>query len=174
MRCQTVAAQPLRVPRCAHSFDATAVAAIEPAVVTTATTAAPWWCRACGGICLLAWMGRSVDIEGRGLGELSTYNEMFSKKLSHVEKLWDELYRLQTSMEVLFDPYGAVAFMEQKEEMCLIFVQEIHMRVYTLYIECSRLYISGGEETRMKMEDKSVSILKQHGEGDEQRAVARV
>nr|GEV53752.1 hypothetical protein [Tanacetum cinerariifolium] len=36
------------------------------------------------GICLLAWMGRGVDIEGHGLGELSTFNEMFSKKLSHV------------------------------------------------------------------------------------------
>nr|GEU43759.1 hypothetical protein [Tanacetum cinerariifolium] len=36
------------------------------------------------GICLLAWMGRSVDIEGCGLGELYTYNKMFSKKLSHV------------------------------------------------------------------------------------------
>ncbi|GJS92575.1 hypothetical protein Tco_0799543 [Tanacetum coccineum] len=34
-----------------------------------------------GGICLLAWMGRSVDIEGRGLGELCTYDKMFSKKL---------------------------------------------------------------------------------------------
>ncbi|GKE05932.1 zinc knuckle CX2CX4HX4C containing protein, partial [Tanacetum coccineum] len=31
--------------------------------------------------CLLAWMGRSVDIEGRGLGELCTYDKMFSKKL---------------------------------------------------------------------------------------------
>ncbi|GJS07006.1 hypothetical protein Tco_0363802 [Tanacetum coccineum] len=36
------------------------------------------------GICLLAWMGRSVDIEGRGLGELCTYDIMFSKKLSHI------------------------------------------------------------------------------------------
>ncbi|GJS95027.1 hypothetical protein Tco_0801995 [Tanacetum coccineum] len=33
------------------------------------------------GICLLVWMGQSVDIEGRGLGELCTYDNMFSKKL---------------------------------------------------------------------------------------------
>nr|GEY91947.1 hypothetical protein [Tanacetum cinerariifolium] len=45
MWCRAVAAQPLRVPRCAQPFDATAVAATEPAV---ATTAAPWWCLACG------------------------------------------------------------------------------------------------------------------------------
>nr|GFB26886.1 hypothetical protein [Tanacetum cinerariifolium] len=48
MWCRAVAAQPLRVPRCAQPFDATAVAATEPAVATTATTAAPWWCLACG------------------------------------------------------------------------------------------------------------------------------
>ncbi|GKD29807.1 hypothetical protein Tco_1240585 [Tanacetum coccineum] len=58
---------PSGVPRCAQPLDATAVAAAEPAVATTATTAAPWWCRACG-ICLLAWMGWNADIEGRGLG----------------------------------------------------------------------------------------------------------
>nr|GEX94130.1 hypothetical protein [Tanacetum cinerariifolium] len=80
MWCRAMAAQPLGVPRYAQPLDATTVAATEPAV---ATTAAPWWCRACGGICLLAWMGQSVDIEGRGLGELYRYNEMFSKKLSH-------------------------------------------------------------------------------------------
>ncbi|GJS73791.1 hypothetical protein Tco_0706632 [Tanacetum coccineum] len=34
---------PLGVPRCAHPHDATAVAAAEPAVATTATTAAPWY-----------------------------------------------------------------------------------------------------------------------------------
>nr|GEZ33166.1 hypothetical protein [Tanacetum cinerariifolium] len=49
MWCQAVAAQPLRVPRCAQPFDATAVEATEPAVVTTATTAAPWWCQDSGG-----------------------------------------------------------------------------------------------------------------------------
>ncbi|GJT03633.1 cell division control protein 2 homolog C [Tanacetum coccineum] len=46
------------------------------------------------GICLLAWMGRSMDIERRGLGELCTYDKMFSKKLSPInlkgikEVLW--------------------------------------------------------------------------------------
>ncbi|GJR15095.1 hypothetical protein Tco_0797747 [Tanacetum coccineum] len=50
MWCRAVAAQPLGVPRCAHSHDATAMAAAEPAVATTATTAAPWWCRADVGI----------------------------------------------------------------------------------------------------------------------------
>nr|GEV73713.1 putative ribonuclease H-like domain-containing protein [Tanacetum cinerariifolium] len=49
MWCRAVAAQPLRVLRCAQPFDGTAVAATEPAVATTATTAAPWWCWACGG-----------------------------------------------------------------------------------------------------------------------------
>ncbi|GJW68191.1 pleiotropic drug resistance protein 1-like protein [Tanacetum coccineum] len=39
------------------------------------------------GICLLAWMGWSVDIEGRGLGEPCTYDKMFSKKLSHIVKI---------------------------------------------------------------------------------------
>nr|GEZ09610.1 hypothetical protein [Tanacetum cinerariifolium] len=48
MWCRAVAAHPLRVPRCAQPFDATAVAATEPAVATTATTAVPWWCWACG------------------------------------------------------------------------------------------------------------------------------
>nr|GEX52130.1 putative ribonuclease H-like domain-containing protein [Tanacetum cinerariifolium] len=43
MWCRAMAAQPLRVPRCAQPFDATAVAATEPAVATTATTAVPWW-----------------------------------------------------------------------------------------------------------------------------------
>ncbi|GKE25825.1 hypothetical protein Tco_1441209 [Tanacetum coccineum] len=32
------------------------------------------------GICLLAWMGWNADIEGRGLGELCTYDKMFSFK----------------------------------------------------------------------------------------------
>ncbi|GJU05986.1 diacylglycerol kinase 4-like protein [Tanacetum coccineum] len=31
-------------------------------------------------ICLLAWMGWNADIEGRGLGELCTYDKMFSFK----------------------------------------------------------------------------------------------
>nr|GEW14613.1 hypothetical protein [Tanacetum cinerariifolium] len=49
MWCRAKAVQSLRVPHCAQPFDATAVAATEPAVATTATTAAPWWCWACGG-----------------------------------------------------------------------------------------------------------------------------
>nr|GEX52075.1 hypothetical protein [Tanacetum cinerariifolium] len=49
MWCRAVAAQPLGMPLCAQPFDATTVAATEPAVATTATTAAPWWCWACGG-----------------------------------------------------------------------------------------------------------------------------
>nr|GFB23193.1 hypothetical protein [Tanacetum cinerariifolium] len=40
--CRVVAAQLLRVPRCAQPFDAIAVAATEPAVVTTATIATPY------------------------------------------------------------------------------------------------------------------------------------
>ncbi|GJZ82381.1 putative reverse transcriptase domain-containing protein [Tanacetum coccineum] len=40
------------------------------------------------GICLLAWIGRSVDIEGRGLGELCTYDKMFSKKLRVLKSPW--------------------------------------------------------------------------------------
>ncbi|GKD02618.1 hypothetical protein Tco_1177592, partial [Tanacetum coccineum] len=36
-------------------------------------------------ICLSAWMGRSVDIEGRGLGELCTQDKMVSfKETGHV------------------------------------------------------------------------------------------
>ncbi|GKD29891.1 hypothetical protein Tco_1240669 [Tanacetum coccineum] len=29
------------------------------------------------GICLLAWMGWNADIEGRGLGELCTFDKIF-------------------------------------------------------------------------------------------------
>ncbi|GJW56587.1 hypothetical protein Tco_0103318 [Tanacetum coccineum] len=94
---------PLGVLRCAQPLDATAVAAAEPAVATTATTTAPsilatdsQECVPCEGIlrhivlsigsvstpgiCLLAWMGWNADIEGRGLGELCTYDKMFSFK----------------------------------------------------------------------------------------------
>ncbi|GJR34141.1 hypothetical protein Tco_1209825 [Tanacetum coccineum] len=41
MWCRAVAAQPLGVPCCAQPLGFTAVAAAEPAVATTATTAAP-------------------------------------------------------------------------------------------------------------------------------------
>nr|GEX85945.1 hypothetical protein [Tanacetum cinerariifolium] len=46
--CRAVEAQPLGKPRCAQPLDATAVVAAEPAVATITTTAASWWCRACG------------------------------------------------------------------------------------------------------------------------------
>ncbi|GKG42128.1 hypothetical protein Tco_0473879, partial [Tanacetum coccineum] len=41
MWCRAVAAQPLGVPCCAPPLGVTAVTAAEPAVATTATTAAP-------------------------------------------------------------------------------------------------------------------------------------
>nr|GEV69054.1 hypothetical protein [Tanacetum cinerariifolium] len=49
MWCRAMAAQPLRVPRCALPFDATVMAATKLAMATTATIVAPWWCWACGG-----------------------------------------------------------------------------------------------------------------------------
>nr|GEW55709.1 hypothetical protein [Tanacetum cinerariifolium] len=60
MWCRAVMTQPLVKHRVGQLPKTTTVVAAEP---TLTTTAAPWWCRACGGICLLAWMGRSVDIE---------------------------------------------------------------------------------------------------------------
>nr|GEV33972.1 hypothetical protein [Tanacetum cinerariifolium] len=56
MWCRAVAEQPLRVPHCAQPFDAIAMAATEPAVATTATTAAPWWCWACGAITITLYL----------------------------------------------------------------------------------------------------------------------
>nr|GEW82826.1 protein CTR9 homolog [Tanacetum cinerariifolium] len=52
-------------------------------------------------------------------------------------------YWLETSMEVLFDPCGTADFMEQKEEMCLIFGQEIHMRYKELKTKQKRWIIKG-------------------------------
>ncbi|GJU18321.1 ribonuclease H-like domain-containing protein [Tanacetum coccineum] len=37
------------------------------------------------GICLLAWMGWNADIEGRGLGELCTYDKIATESLSEYE-----------------------------------------------------------------------------------------
>nr|GFA51164.1 hypothetical protein [Tanacetum cinerariifolium] len=44
--CRAVMAQPQVKPRGGQPLKTTTVVAVEP---TTATTAAPWWCRACGG-----------------------------------------------------------------------------------------------------------------------------
>ncbi|GJY08207.1 hypothetical protein Tco_0375261 [Tanacetum coccineum] len=48
------------------------------------------------GICLLAWMGWNADIEGRGLGELCTYDKMVlhildQKELKMRQRHWLEL-----------------------------------------------------------------------------------
>nr|GEY10201.1 putative reverse transcriptase domain, ribonuclease H-like domain protein [Tanacetum cinerariifolium] len=80
---------------------------------------------------------------------------------------FDVFFKLESSLAVLVCPFVVAAKKRRKRKPCASFIQEneedIQERVYTLYIECSSFYISGGEDIRMKTEvvickEKNVAI----------------
>ncbi|GJS08306.1 ribonuclease H-like domain-containing protein [Tanacetum coccineum] len=62
------------------------------------------------GICLLTWMGWNADIEGRGLGELCTFDKMFLK----------ENYHIMTYLEISFlKAIGNFLYYEVAPQCCI-------------------------------------------------------